>query len=242
MPHFDLSIWGFERLANTKWGVIGLQYRRVPCDYVPTHEAPTVANPTPGEQPTSTAKRTVRDWPELANTTVQSVYTGGLAAGWSDQSYNVKTASAAMPAINGNGSAMCTSTQSKGAISLKSPGGTFQSHVALELWIYMGTESALAQGETVVTVGGPQGDCSVVDLADITASGFKPRCTGCSDYYWKFEVYLSAFAGYGPNSVINNANYFRGCGGNAVSQLNYVEVRNYRSTAVDMCVDHIMLV
>lgn len=44
-------------------------------------------------------------------------------------------------------------------------------------------ESALAKGETVVTVGGPQGDCSVVDLADVRASGFKPRCTGCDDYY-----------------------------------------------------------
>ncbi|KAG2454946.1 hypothetical protein HYH02_000774 [Chlamydomonas schloesseri] len=241
MPHFDLSIWGFERLASTKWGVIGLKYRRVPCDYVPAKEASSIAYPTPGEQPLRNAPRTVRDWPELTNTTSSSVYNGGLAPGWSDQSYNVKAASTAIPAMNGNGSAMCTSTQPKGAISLKSPRGAFTSHVALDLWIYMGTESSLDKGETVVTIGGPQGDCAVVDLADITASGFKPRCTGCNDYYWKFEVYLSAFAGYGPRSVINNANYFRGCGGNTVGELNYVEVRNYRSTAVDMCVDHIAL-
>eukprot|EP01026_Neomeris_dumetosa_P055859 TRINITY_DN5093_c0_g1_i1.p2 TRINITY_DN5093_c0_g1~~TRINITY_DN5093_c0_g1_i1.p2 ORF type:complete len:481 (-),score=36.76 TRINITY_DN5093_c0_g1_i1:2346-3788(-) len=40
MDHFDLSVWTFEKLAETKWGVIGLQYRQVACDYQPNREAP----------------------------------------------------------------------------------------------------------------------------------------------------------------------------------------------------------
>ncbi|KXZ51940.1 hypothetical protein GPECTOR_11g65 [Gonium pectorale] len=31
MYHLDLSTWAFEKLADRKWGVIGLQVRPVPC-------------------------------------------------------------------------------------------------------------------------------------------------------------------------------------------------------------------
>lgn len=41
----------FEKLADTKWGVLGIQYRAVPCDYVPENPAPAIANPFPGEEP-----------------------------------------------------------------------------------------------------------------------------------------------------------------------------------------------
>lgn len=39
------------QLADTKWGVIGLKWRAVPCDYKPANPAPTLAHPTPGQQP-----------------------------------------------------------------------------------------------------------------------------------------------------------------------------------------------
>ncbi len=29
MPHLDLSTWAFEKLAEKKWGVIGIEWRRV---------------------------------------------------------------------------------------------------------------------------------------------------------------------------------------------------------------------
>lgn len=51
VDHLDLSIWAFEKLADTKWGVIGLQYRQVPCGYAPERPAPPRANPFPGEGP-----------------------------------------------------------------------------------------------------------------------------------------------------------------------------------------------
>lgn len=51
MDHFDLSIWAFEKLADMKWGVIGLKYRPVSCDYVPAKEASAPGSPFPGVPP-----------------------------------------------------------------------------------------------------------------------------------------------------------------------------------------------
>jgi hypothetical protein len=39
MYHFDLSVWAFERLAEKKWGVIGITWRDVPCWYKPKNPA-----------------------------------------------------------------------------------------------------------------------------------------------------------------------------------------------------------
>jgi hypothetical protein len=27
MDHFDVSVWAYEKLADKKWGVIGIKYR-----------------------------------------------------------------------------------------------------------------------------------------------------------------------------------------------------------------------
>jgi len=37
--HFDLSIWAYEKLADTKWGVIAVEWRDVDCGYQPTKKA-----------------------------------------------------------------------------------------------------------------------------------------------------------------------------------------------------------
>jgi len=39
MYHMDLSIWAFERLADTKWGVIATEWRDVDCGYKPSKVA-----------------------------------------------------------------------------------------------------------------------------------------------------------------------------------------------------------
>lgn len=44
MQHFDLSTWAYEKLADLKWGVIGIEYRRVDCGYKPEKQAQA---PTP---------------------------------------------------------------------------------------------------------------------------------------------------------------------------------------------------
>jgi len=48
MAHLDLSIWAFEKLADPKWGVMGLKYRQVPCDHQPEKATVPLANPFPG--------------------------------------------------------------------------------------------------------------------------------------------------------------------------------------------------
>jgi hypothetical protein len=35
MYHLDMSVWAFEKLAQTKWGVIAIESRDVPCWYKP---------------------------------------------------------------------------------------------------------------------------------------------------------------------------------------------------------------
>lgn len=49
MQHFDLSAWAFEKLADKKWGVMGIEFRRVSCGQQPSKPA-YAPNPTPKEQ------------------------------------------------------------------------------------------------------------------------------------------------------------------------------------------------
>lgn len=39
MYHMDMSIYAFEKLADTKWGVIATEWRDVPCWYKPNKRA-----------------------------------------------------------------------------------------------------------------------------------------------------------------------------------------------------------
>lgn len=49
MYHLDLSVWAYEKLAEKKWGVIGISQRDVPCWYKPKNAAkqPWWSKPTP---------------------------------------------------------------------------------------------------------------------------------------------------------------------------------------------------
>ncbi|GLC54258.1 atexp4,atexpa4,athexp alpha 1.6,expa4 [Pleodorina starrii] len=47
MYHVDLSVWAFEKLAENKWGVIGLQVRQVPCWHEPQKRAYSPPDATP---------------------------------------------------------------------------------------------------------------------------------------------------------------------------------------------------
>ncbi|KAI8469892.1 MAG: RlpA-like double-psi beta-barrel-protein domain-containing protein-containing protein [Monoraphidium minutum] len=52
MYHLDLSVWAFEKLSQTKWGVIGVTWRDVPCWYKPKNMAkvPWWSKPSPAPQ------------------------------------------------------------------------------------------------------------------------------------------------------------------------------------------------
>lgn len=51
MDHLDLSVHTFEKLADKKWGVIGIKYRPVSCDHQPHRSPGRPSNPTPGVLP-----------------------------------------------------------------------------------------------------------------------------------------------------------------------------------------------
>ena len=37
--HMDISVWAYEKLADTKWGVIAIEWRDVDCKYQPSKKA-----------------------------------------------------------------------------------------------------------------------------------------------------------------------------------------------------------
>lgn len=47
VDHFDLSVYAFEKLASTKWGVIGIKYRPVPCYHNPWKKPKPLEPPSP---------------------------------------------------------------------------------------------------------------------------------------------------------------------------------------------------
>ncbi|KXZ46176.1 hypothetical protein GPECTOR_46g245 [Gonium pectorale] len=57
MYHMDLSAWAFEKLAEKRWGVIGLVFRPVSCDYQPDKRAPS-----PPEGESRPNQRISRPW------------------------------------------------------------------------------------------------------------------------------------------------------------------------------------
>lgn len=91
VDHFDLAKWSFEKLGELKWGVLALQYRPVPCDYVPPHIAQPLKNPSPGipDHIPYGAQRETRDWPELRSSSIQTriVFDDSLQNGFYDASW-----------------------------------------------------------------------------------------------------------------------------------------------------------
>eukprot|EP00983_Pelagomonas_calceolata_P119662 1160628-Pelagomonas_calceolata.AAC.2 len=65
-----------------------------------------------------------------------------------------------------------------------------------------------------------QGGCKPVRVTSLKPIMFQPNCRP-----WGYRAYLPAFAGSPPNTVLNNPDWFNGCGGNGVWDLNTVEFR-----------------
>jgi hypothetical protein len=49
MYHLDLSVWAYEKLSGKQWGVVGVEWRDVPCWYKPKTAAkvPSFTKATP---------------------------------------------------------------------------------------------------------------------------------------------------------------------------------------------------
>lgn len=149
MDHFDLSVWTFEKLSERRWGVIGLQYREVPCDYKPANEAPPAKDPTPGVPPPSHATRP--SWATTVVTQSQDVsFSSGIQHGWWDKSYNVEKKESKKGPFEGD--AMCAKIHPSGAVALGTFKGRFVGRVSLEAWV----ETQHGTPNLSVTVSGSQ--------------------------------------------------------------------------------------
>lgn len=82
----------------------------------------------------------------------------------------------------------------------------------------------------------------MVSLGDVKPSEFRPTCTYCTDYWWRYDIFFSAFAGYGSKSIINHSKFFMGCGKNKPSELEYLEYRNMNKDSMFLCIDDVALI
>eukprot|EP00983_Pelagomonas_calceolata_P041712 1138185-Pelagomonas_calceolata.AAC.7 len=69
------------------------------------------------------------------------------------------------------------------------------------------------------------GGCKPVRVMSLKPIMFQPTCRSfnCREEWWGYRIYLPAFAGSPPNTVLNDPQWFHGCGGNGVWDLNTVE-------------------
>lgn len=71
---------------------------------------------------------------------------------------------------------------------------------------------------------------------------FVPTSTYSEEYFWGWTYYLPVFSGSKAPAIINDPQYFGGCGGNGVYDLNRVEFRNDGWGEKWVCMDRVELI
>lgn len=252
VEHLDMSIWAFEKLAPTKWGVIGLKYRSVPCTNTPTIAAPPVAQPTPGIPPSGDLPRPTRDWPDMVTSnrsdTPLSLFQDGYRNGFGDASWSTSVETYSASANKGVHGAhgLCANILPDGALALKGPNGAFSGRVGLRFSVYVGNTgydgSSATKPNVRIDLSGDRGGCSSVRIFDVSPVYFDPATVPFStDYFWGWNVYFPAFAGAAATVIINDPSSFTGCGGNSPYDLTTVRFRNDGTSAQWLCMDRIAL-
>ncbi|KAI8471576.1 MAG: RlpA-like double-psi beta-barrel-protein domain-containing protein-containing protein [Monoraphidium minutum] len=227
--HFDMSVWAWEKLADKKWGVIGVKWRRVPCDYKPAKIAPVPAWPSPtAAEPWGS--RPVRDWPEFAGEPDRTmVFDNGVAPYWWVEQWNawVQPQSDSQNSGLRKGQGFCAKIYQQGGVRFKTNPGAFKGKYKLNYWMYVGVtgwEGTAAKVPDIwVRIGGSKGACGLVRVYDSSPNAFEPMCQYCADYYWRWTNYLPWFNGASTSQISNSPNDFKGCGGNGVGDLDYIE-------------------
>ena len=248
--HMDISLWAFEKLADLKWGIIPTLWRKVPCDYIPLIPAAAPTKPSPGDPPSppSNAVRSIRDWVPFTNPAVVPVPVfkwGYLQNEWFDSSWKAASGQG-RKGIDG-ASSICATINQGGALRWSAGNsGIFTDHVSIEFWLYVGypgSGGVKAQiPEVTVTIAGPKGGCEEVRIVDVKPYQFVPTCTFCSDYWWSWKIYLPLFSGSGIDTIINQPSDFKGCGGNAVADLDSVVfMPTWGNQQPSFCIDHVLL-
>lgn len=250
VEHLDLSIWAFEKLASTRWGVIGLKYRAVPCTDVPAKPAPKVQNPTRGPEAPAGNVRIARDWPDMSRNRAPSITlfgSGGFQNGFYDSSWSSKVQASAGKGMRG-AAGLCASISPNGALGLSGPNGSFVGRVGLSFYLYVGETgydgSSATKPNIRIGLAGSKGSCSTVRIYDVHPLYFEPaQVPWSSDYFWGWQVYFPAFAGAGSSAdvIINDPQSFAGCGGNLAADLKTVTFLNDGNTVQWVCMDRVEL-
>ncbi|GFR49513.1 hypothetical protein Agub_g11554 [Astrephomene gubernaculifera] len=250
--HLDMSIWAFEKLAETRWGVIPIRYRPVPCDYKPSKKAKSISNPTPAVKPPAGDVRRTRDWPEYfpdSSNTRLSVFEDGYASGIVDNSWKMQLQSLADSSKSGaaGSQAVCGKVPIGGALAFRGWNGMFSKRKALEFWFYVGATGWDGKDQKTpdlwVSVSGKKGGCKPSRVIDSKPIYYEPMWKPYAQtYYWGWQIYLPVFNGWKVNSVINKYSDFTGCGGNSVWDLDTIEFRNDGWAEQWACVDRVRLI
>lgn len=248
VEHLDMSIWAFEKLAPTKWGVIGLQYRAVPCSFSASSPAPEISNPTIGVPQPTDNRRLTRDWPDMSSNRADSLmlYQNDYQNAVTDASWSSDTQSYPYKGLQG-GAGLCATILPGGALALRAPPRSFVGRVGLQFFVYVGqtgySGSSGVKPNININLSGAKGGCSPVRIYDIQPIYFAPASIpSSSDYFWGWQVYFPAFSGGQAGVIINNPVSFTGCGGNGAEDLDTVSFRNDGSSAQWVCIDHVQLI
>eukprot|EP01023_Acetabularia_acetabulum_P025053 TRINITY_DN2403_c0_g1_i1.p2 TRINITY_DN2403_c0_g1~~TRINITY_DN2403_c0_g1_i1.p2 ORF type:complete len:392 (-),score=82.38 TRINITY_DN2403_c0_g1_i1:2119-3294(-) len=253
MNHFDLSIWAYEKLAEHRWGVIGLKYREVPCDFQPAKVAPPPPEgPFWGEAPEAYGQSCPKyNFPvrgstvstEASATTVSALANPQAPQGtptvlygengegtfqlsnWNAEVWEVPGAG-----LNG-GHGICGKVNPGGAISLQGGAGSFNGHMMVEFW----TRTDEGVANAAINIQGDTLGCHPLMFQQLEAVEHQ-------DGYSRYSVALSQFIdGDHSNVHIANPNNFEGCNGLDVEQIKRVSFHNYEAHQQFFCIDEVAL-
>eukprot|EP01025_Chloroclados_australasicus_P009372 TRINITY_DN1359_c0_g1_i1.p1 TRINITY_DN1359_c0_g1~~TRINITY_DN1359_c0_g1_i1.p1 ORF type:complete len:446 (-),score=39.41 TRINITY_DN1359_c0_g1_i1:1167-2372(-) len=252
MNHFDLSAWAFEKLAEHRWGVIGLKYRQVACDYQPTNVAqvppegpfwgeapeaygqacPKYQFPIYGSNPPSTA---TDEAAITATTTSQEQQTSTLYGENGESTFSLSEWNADVWEIPGaglnGGHGVCGKVYPGGAISLQGASGSFNDHMMIEFW----TKSDEGIANAAINIQGSSRGCHPLMFQKLEAEEQK-------DGYSRYNVALSQFVdGSHQRENVANPSIFIGCNGMDVSEIERVSFHNYEGYEQFFCIDEVVL-
>lgn len=261
IAHFDISSEAFVQLADLSYGVIGISWRRVSCDYQPENPAPVrttqrFADPLP--DPSQNQHRTFPDWAPLKGSWVTvedfqalnpsqvnppnifSTAAGNLLPGWKSQ--NVETGDAVnatfpVPAPpvttgrGGEGEPICRWSGRGEGIAFLAT-STFTA-VNSSLIQFWIYANNFTSSDLMLTIGS-QNDTSIICEYAYT------RDFSATSENEGWLSYTVAVASLQVQSCGNPIKIFYGCGGNDASLFDSLYVLNPLPAPQWICLDDIL--
>ncbi|KAI8467129.1 MAG: WD40-repeat-containing domain protein [Monoraphidium minutum] len=189
--HFDISIWAFERLADSKWGVIGIRYREVPCDHCPDKPAMLPS----GQSPSSPDRSPPDGWepskdkrPSMDRGADWSSGLGGLldnsgVGGWLGMSRDWNSWGSSGPS---GATAECGKTYERGGgPSFKTEPGAIKGKRRMSFKAQL--EGGKTPDYSVTLKSSAKGNCRSLSLTGLTAASWEGD-------WATYDVPLGAFA------------------------------------------------